>query len=156
MVDVEQLGEAVARIGYRLELVALRRSAGRRADPGRTPPISVDSATGGAGRWSPGRSSVVVLALSITRPGADWARWTAAVLTVPVQYWAGWPFLRGAVVRARVGTANMDTLVAIGTLSVFPPVAGGPPLRRPRRASRRSRRHPGAASASTSTSTWPP
>ncbi len=63
--------------------------------------------------------TLVVLALSYWRPGADWARWTAAVLTVPVQFWAGYPFLRGAVVRARARTANMDTLVAIGTLSAF-------------------------------------
>ncbi len=63
--------------------------------------------------------TLVVLALSTFRPSDDWARWTAALLTVPVQFWAGFPFLRGAVVRARAGTANMDTLVAVGTLSAF-------------------------------------
>jgi heavy metal translocating P-type ATPase len=48
-----------------------------------------------------------------------WARWTAAVLTVPIQFWAGWPFLRSGLDRARHLEANMDTLIAIGTLSAF-------------------------------------
>ncbi len=38
---------------------------------------------------------------------------------MPVQFWAGFPFLRRALVRARAGAANMDTLVAIGTLAAF-------------------------------------
>jgi len=48
-----------------------------------------------------------------------WARWTAATLTVPVQFWAGWPFLRSAALRARHLAASMDTLVALGTLAAF-------------------------------------
>ena len=49
----------------------------------------------------------------------DWARWTAFALAIPVQFWAGWPFLRGAAVRARRLSTNMDTLIAVGTLSAF-------------------------------------
>ena len=63
--------------------------------------------------------TLVILLLSQLRPHDDWARWTAAVLTLPVQFWAGWPFLYGALVRARARSANMDTLVAIGTLAAF-------------------------------------
>src|SRR5438445_8091647 len=48
-----------------------------------------------------------------------WARWTAAGLTVPVQFFAGWPFLHQAAVRARARAASMDTLIAIGTLAAF-------------------------------------
>lgn len=43
----------------------------------------------------------------------------AFALTVPVQFVAGWPFLRGAAQRARVVSANMDTLIASGTLTAF-------------------------------------
>ena len=58
--------------------------------------------------------ALVIVVLSYWRPHADWARWSVAVLCVPVQFWAGLPFLRGAWSRARARTANMDTLVAWG------------------------------------------
>ncbi|MGB5794508.1 MAG: copper-translocating P-type ATPase [Mycolicibacter algericus] len=48
-----------------------------------------------------------------------WAGWVAFAATVPVQFVAGWPFLRGAVQQARAGSANMDTLIALGTLTAF-------------------------------------
>jgi hypothetical protein len=48
-----------------------------------------------------------------------WARWTQLVLTTPVQFWVGWPFLREMVRRARRLTANMDTLIGLGTLAAF-------------------------------------
>ncbi len=62
---------------------------------------------------------VVVLVLSVVWMMEPWARWTSLVLTTPIQFWAGLPFLRQAVARARVGQANMDTLIAIGTLAAF-------------------------------------
>ncbi|HEV3401608.1 MAG TPA: copper-translocating P-type ATPase, partial [Acidimicrobiales bacterium] len=43
----------------------------------------------------------------------------AFALTVPIQFWAGWPFLQQAAVRARILQANMDTLIALGTLAAF-------------------------------------
>lgn len=46
-------------------------------------------------------------------------RWSQLLLTAPVQLWAGWPFLKGAVARARHRSANMDTLIAIGTMAAF-------------------------------------
>ncbi|MCA2272445.1 copper-translocating P-type ATPase [Mycobacterium intracellulare] len=48
-----------------------------------------------------------------------WAGWVAFAATVPVQFVAGWPFLTGAVRQARAGSANMDTLIALGTLTAF-------------------------------------
>ncbi len=62
---------------------------------------------------------VVVLILSLAFMHEPWARWSALLLTVPVQFWAGWPFLHQAAVRARAGQANMDTLIAMGTLAAF-------------------------------------
>src|SRR5581483_4099703 len=49
----------------------------------------------------------------------EWARWAAFALATPVQLYAGWPFLRGAAVRARALNANMDTLIAVGTLAAY-------------------------------------
>ncbi len=62
---------------------------------------------------------LVVLVVSVFWMMEPWARWTALVLTTPIQFWAGLPFLRQALARARVRQANMDTLIAIGTLAAF-------------------------------------
>ncbi len=48
-----------------------------------------------------------------------WAGWASLGLTIPVQFYVGWPFLREAARRTRRLTANMDTLVALGTLAAF-------------------------------------
>ncbi len=122
-VDVDRLAAAVEKIGYRLVPVAsVQADAGDPGDAGGTGDITPAAGAQAAWRrrvliaWP---LTLAVLALSTFRPGDDWARWTAAGLTAPVQFWAGLPFLRGAVARARVGAANMDTLVAIGTLAAF-------------------------------------
>jgi len=41
------------------------------------------------------------------------------VLTIPVMFWAGTPFLKGAWGSLKHRTADMNTLVAVGTLSAF-------------------------------------
>jgi Cu+-exporting ATPase len=41
------------------------------------------------------------------------------VLTTPVQFWAGRQFLSGAWGAARHGSADMNTLIAVGTLSAY-------------------------------------
>ncbi|KAA8969163.1 copper-translocating P-type ATPase [Mycobacterium sp.] len=48
-----------------------------------------------------------------------WAGWLAFAATAPVQFVAGWPFLKGAVQQARAGSAGMDTLITLGTLTAF-------------------------------------
>ena len=40
-------------------------------------------------------------------------------LATPVQFYAGWPFLRSAAITARHGSSTMDTLVAVGSLSAY-------------------------------------
>ena len=40
-------------------------------------------------------------------------------LTTPVQFWVGWPFLRGFGKALRHGTADMNTLVTVGTMSAY-------------------------------------
>jgi cation-transporting ATPase V len=62
---------------------------------------------------------LATMALSMASMEEPWARWTAFALATPVQFLAGWPFLRGAAVRARTLTANMDTLIAVGTLAAY-------------------------------------
>ncbi|MGH2660121.1 MAG: heavy metal translocating P-type ATPase, partial [Actinomycetota bacterium] len=62
---------------------------------------------------------LVTLVLLVFRMDEEWARWMAFALATPVQFYAGWPFLRGAAVRAKARTANMDTLIALGTLAAY-------------------------------------
>ena len=50
---------------------------------------------------------------------ARWAMVTAWVLVTPVQFWAGWGFLANAAKLARRREANMDTLIAVGTLTAY-------------------------------------
>ena len=68
----------------------------------------------------------------------------------------GCPFLRGGLVRARAGTANMDTLVAIGTLAAFGLSVAGLLFGARDAADAGATAAAGARSAATSTSTWPP
>ncbi len=48
-----------------------------------------------------------------------WLRAAQFVVATPVQFLIGWPFLREAAKRARHLTANMDTLIAMGTLAAY-------------------------------------
>ena len=117
---VESLTAAVARIGYGAAPVVSG------------PAESGESGTGGDGDGEAQAAamwlrrivvawplSLAVLILSMFYMHEPWARWTALALTVPVQFWAGYPFLRAAAVRARVFQANMDSLIAMGTLAAF-------------------------------------
>ena len=69
--------------------------------------------------WVAWPLGVAVMALSMFRMDVTWARWTSFLLATPVQFWAGWPFLKGAAHRARTFSANMDTLIALGTLTAY-------------------------------------
>ncbi|MBW3626752.1 MAG: heavy metal translocating P-type ATPase [Actinobacteria bacterium] len=117
--DVDVLADAVARIGYGLARVgegpAARHDAAAEEEAARR-------------RWLKRvvlawPLALVVFALSPMLPLGIaeqwWARWGSLVLTVPVQFYVGWPFLVGAAKRARTLSANMDTLIAIGTLAAF-------------------------------------
>ena len=45
--------------------------------------------------------------------------WLQFLLTIPVFFWAAWPFHRAAAINARHGAATMDTLVSIGVTAAF-------------------------------------
>ena len=108
--NLDSISRSVEDIGYEFMPVTAARSA----DDGR-----VDE-RGGLRRvvvsWPLGIAVLLLLAFDMD---SEWARWAAALLTVPIQFWAGWPFLRTATLRARHFEANMDTLIALGTLAAF-------------------------------------
>lgn len=63
--------------------------------------------------------ATAIAILTYAYPHDPTARWIAAALAVPVQFWCGLPFLRSAWSRARVRATNMDTLIALSTLASF-------------------------------------
>lgn len=50
---------------------------------------------------------------------AGWPNFVLFFLTIPVQVWVGSQFYRGLVLLIKYKTADMNTLIAIGTLSAF-------------------------------------
>lgn len=45
--------------------------------------------------------------------------WSQLMLSIPIQLYVGWPFFRGALQRLKHFSANMDTLVALGTGTAY-------------------------------------
>lgn len=65
---------------------------------------------------------VVVIAMShgsIAWLDGAWAPWVQLALTAPVLFWAGRGFFRSAWKGVLQGSANMDTLVALGSSAAF-------------------------------------
>ena len=92
---------------------AAREPAGARPRAGR--PADVAGAGPGGVAARPGRDGARLLA-----PDNGASRVAAGACSpTPVQFWSGWPFLVGAARRARHRSANMDTLIAVGTLAAF-------------------------------------
>ncbi|MBA2474152.1 MAG: heavy metal translocating P-type ATPase, partial [Pseudonocardiales bacterium] len=123
----QALVAAVAKAGYRLELpeaAAIPATATNGAGSGDVP---VEDEQADAQRswlrrvliaWPLGLA-VMYLAFAPGLKDTAWAPWVQLALATPVQFYVGWPFLRGAVKRARWFTANMDTLVALGTVTAY-------------------------------------
>ncbi len=106
----EALRAAVQARGYDIELHRDRRDE----DPAR------QEERGWLRRvWVAWPLGLAVMLLSMFGMESTWARWTVFALATPVQFWAGWPFLRAAAHRARSLSANMDTLIALGTLTAY-------------------------------------
>jgi heavy metal translocating P-type ATPase len=61
---------------------------------------------------------VLVFSL-VAAPGSRASVLAAWLFTTPVQFYSGWPFLRGALRAARRGTYTMDTLVSLGSLAAY-------------------------------------
>jgi len=59
---------------------------------------------------------VVISMAELHFPGRNWV---LLALTLPVYFWAGAPFLTGAIRTLSHRTANMDTLIAIGTTAAL-------------------------------------
>ncbi len=114
-VEPGELRARVAKIGYTLAPVPDRRRG-----PG---PDTEAIASRAWGRRVVAVAPAAVFALvTMVRPALmEAAGWRVAALAVAtlVEFVIGWPFLREAARRARRLTANMDTLIAVGTLAAY-------------------------------------
>ena len=52
-------------------------------------------------------------------PTRDFFRWITFLVSTPVVFWAGWPFIAGALRELRLRRLGMDTLVAGSTLLAY-------------------------------------
>jgi cation-transporting ATPase V len=111
--DLAAATAAVGTLGYRIKPVSREAEAQAGAEHERA---QRDWLTR-VGLSLPLAAIVVVLVYGF--PGRNWARWLALALTLPVEFGAGWPILTGGLQRARHLSANMDTLIALGTLTAF-------------------------------------
>ncbi len=132
-VDVESLTAAVAKMGFGLEPLAAPR--GGPAVPGDAVDTSPEARAArleeeeAAERTRWGRRALFAAPIAVfmvsTMLYHDLAmeepalRWLQFALAIPVQFWVGGPILAEAARRTRHLTANMDTLIAIGTLAAF-------------------------------------
>ncbi|MGH3966487.1 MAG: heavy metal translocating P-type ATPase, partial [Pseudonocardiaceae bacterium] len=120
----EALVAAVEKAGYRLEVpgaTAATPAADRAGDgPVEDEPAAVQRSwlRRVLIAWPLGLATMVI-AFWPAAMEQPWAPWAQLALATPVQFYAGWPFLLGAARRARRLTANMDTLIAIGTLTAY-------------------------------------
>lgn len=68
--------------------------------------------------------SLPVLAIAMSHGKIEafnvpWINWLQLALTTPVMFWCGWQFFRSAWKSLRHFSANMDTLVAMGTGAAY-------------------------------------
>ena len=117
----ERLAEAVRQAGYGARMVSgplaeaaaeREREAGRRALARRFVVAAALSAP------------VVVLGHLGMLPGlraipTAAQNWIQLLFATPVQFWAGWPFVRGSWIALRRRTADMNLLVGVGTLTAY-------------------------------------
>ena len=64
-------------------------------------------------------AALLVLTFVWSPLGERASMWLALALATPVQFWAGWPFYSGAWKVGRHGSADMNTLIAMGTSAAY-------------------------------------
>lgn len=129
MTGPEQLAKAVDDIGYKAIVPAPTLAKNGAANPAH--------ARMGAGRGGEAERRmlmtkmivgaalslpVLVIAMShgtIAAFNVSWINWLQLALATPVMFWCGWQFFRSAWKGARHLSANMDTLVAMGTGAAY-------------------------------------
>ncbi|SFI21306.1 heavy metal translocating P-type ATPase [Albimonas pacifica] len=107
------------------ELIAAVKAAGYEATLADAGALAAQEPRAGAERWDLPLAALLtapLLAQMIAmtfEPSWRMPGWTELVLATPVVAWFGRRFHRGALAALRARTANMDTLVSMGTLAAW-------------------------------------
>jgi P-type Cu+ transporter len=113
-VEPEQLLDTVEAAGYKAALPATERETGEAAaevDP--TADLRLRLIVAAA-------LSLPLLAMSMARPlQFDNWQWLSFQLATPIVLWCAWPIHRATWANLKHGTATMDTLISVGTLSAY-------------------------------------
>ena len=111
--DPINLRAAVQRIGYDLSLADTAHPSG----------VSDRYAAEAKAQWKrfwiAATLSLPAMALGMTAGMSGWSLWVQALLTTPVVLVVGAPFHRMAWKQARAGSAGMDTLISLGSLTAY-------------------------------------
>jgi heavy metal translocating P-type ATPase len=111
--DMDEAGAALDKLGYQMEPVSREAEAQADAEHERAQRDWLRRV------WLSLPLAAIVVVLVYGFSDRTWARWLALALTLPVEFVAGWPILKSGLRRARHLSANMDTLIALGTLTAF-------------------------------------
>ncbi len=116
--DPELLVGEVRKAGYSATLPAAKKpaaSSGEDDEPEDTELISLRQRLIGAVALT-----VPVIAMAmIPALQFEYWQWLSLALASPVILWGAWPFHRAAWANLKQGTATMDTLISMGTLTAF-------------------------------------
>ncbi len=117
-VDAARLFSAVNGVGYGAELLSARRTPREEAEERRARRRAVVRSR--THRLAIGAAlSVAILVLSYGFGSAPWSPYVQLALALPVWLWVGAIFHRGALKTALHLSANMDTLVSLGSSVAF-------------------------------------
>ncbi len=111
--DPTDLRAAVQKIGYDLSLADTAQPSG------------ISDRYAGEARaqwkrfWIAAALSLPAMVLGMTAGMSGWSLWVQALLTTPVVLVIGAPFHRMAWKQARAGSAGMDTLISLGSLTAY-------------------------------------
>jgi copper-transporting P-type ATPase V len=111
--DPSDLKTAVQKIGYDITLADAAQPSGI-ADR-----YAADARSQWRRFWLAAALSLPAMVLGMTAGMSGWSVWAQAILTTPVVLLIGAPFHRMALKQARVGTAGMDTLISLGSLTAY-------------------------------------
>ncbi len=112
-VEVAALEEAVRRLGYGIALHA------DEAPRDMVQRYREDESTQWRRVWIAAALTLPVMVLAMFVPDPTWSRIAQAVLVTPVVLWIGWPFHRVALQQASHFSANMDTLISLGSAAAY-------------------------------------
>jgi copper-transporting P-type ATPase V len=112
--DVESLTSAVARIGY-----TIAPHAGDTKPRDMVEHYHDDEKTQWRRFWVAAALTLPAVLLAMFGPDTEWSRLMQGALVTPVVFWCGWQFHRVAFRQARHLSANMDTLISLGSLAAY-------------------------------------